>query len=87
MEYTGTLASVLLPAEAKKNQSLSLLCNCSKICVLHAAQSAHNRSHKHDRIDQHNNSLPLPVDIDPNECKIFIHNFDGTDNAALSQSS
>ena len=35
----------------------------------------------------HTNSMPLPKEVDPNECKLFIRNLNGTDSSELKYSS
>ena len=36
-------------------------------------------------MDSHTNSLPLPKELNPNDCKTIVRNLNGTDNAELNQ--
>ena len=70
-------------------QKLEVLC-CSatlQTTRVFCAQGAHHNWYRHDRMDQHTASLTLHKELDPNECKILIRNFNGTQSAELKHCS
>ena len=52
----------------KKTETFRCSATIQKICVL-CAQRAPIRWNRHDRRDWHSNSMTLPEELDPNECK------------------
>ena len=70
VEYARTFAAVLICAEAKRLKAFSCSATVRKD-VNFCAQSAHHRKYRHERIDWHTKSLPLPKKLETNEKKRF----------------
>ena len=74
IEWTGTLASVFCFAKAKRIEAFRCFTTIQKTRVF-CAQGAHDKKIRHDRMDYHNDSLPLSKELDPNDCKNAFRNF------------
>ena len=85
-KYTRTLASVLIRATAKRYKTFRCSANV-KNNGTSGAQFSQYKWHRHDRIDWHTNSKPLPTELNPNENKKPIRKLSATDSVELEQYS
>ena len=85
-EYTRTFASVCIRAKAKRFKAFRCSSTIRQTRVF-CAQGAHDKNSTFDRKDWHTNSMPLPKEVDPIECKNIIRNLHGTDGAELKKNS
>ena len=80
IEYTRTFASVFIGAKVKIKTAFRCSATIQKTPVF-CALGAYDKKSRHDRMDWHNNTMPLPKQVDPNDCKYSIQNLKDTDSA------
>ena len=79
--YGGNFFPMILSRKEMRSIRATLR-NTRVLC----AQGAHSNYDRHDRKDWHTNSMPLPKELDPDECKNIILNLNWTDTETNQKS-